>query len=55
MQEWEEEFHIYMRDMKADVLEMISEKKELTRTWKKRSRKRLKNTKKFMAMLNIQC
>ena len=54
--EWEEDFHKYMRDMKADVLAMISEEKETERrTWKKRSRKRLKNTKKFMAMLNIQC
>jgi F-type H+/Na+-transporting ATPase subunit alpha len=30
VQEWEEEFHKYMKDMKSDVLDMIKEKKELT-------------------------
>ena len=31
VQKWEEEFHAYMKDMKSDVLELIKEKKELTK------------------------
>ena len=30
VREWEEEFHKYLKDMKADVLKQIREKKELT-------------------------
>ena len=30
VQNWEAEFHKYMKDMKRDVLELIKEKKELT-------------------------
>jgi F-type H+-transporting ATPase subunit alpha len=30
VQKWEADLHKYLREMKADVLKMISEKKELT-------------------------
>jgi len=45
IQKWESEFHKYMKDMKADVLGMIAEKKELTEEVEKKLTKAIEDYK----------
>jgi len=45
VQKWEKEFHEYMKDMKADVLSMIKEKKELTEEVEKKLKKAIEEYK----------